>query len=155
MAYAWPGNIREIENIVERGVILAPDDGAVDTPHLFVSGERVHGDGRMHGGEFRIGATGTLQTASGNGTPPTDATVPLNEIRLIEVLRRAIESNLVTFDGMEYLLVRTASDITHGNISAAAKLLGATRARIAYRLGKIKEERNLIADSCVPYLADN
>jgi transcriptional regulator with PAS, ATPase and Fis domain len=139
MAYAWPGNIREIENIVERGVILAPDDGAVDTPHLFVSGERVRGDERIRASEFRIGATGALQTTISNGIPP--AKEPLDEKRLVEVLRCAIESNLVTFDGMEDLLVQTASDITHGNIAAAAKLLGATRARIAYRLDKIKEDK--------------
>jgi DNA-binding NtrC family response regulator len=39
LAHAWPGNIRELENLVERGVVLAPDGGAIDTAHLFVGGE--------------------------------------------------------------------------------------------------------------------
>ena len=34
--YGWPGNIRELENIVERGVILAPHGGAIDIGHLFI-----------------------------------------------------------------------------------------------------------------------
>ena len=31
-AYAWPGNIRELQNIIERAVILSP--GAIDVSHL-------------------------------------------------------------------------------------------------------------------------
>ncbi|MGE0482540.1 MAG: sigma 54-interacting transcriptional regulator [Gammaproteobacteria bacterium] len=34
-AYDWPGNIRELKNIVERGVILTPSDEAIDVQHLF------------------------------------------------------------------------------------------------------------------------
>jgi transcriptional regulator with GAF, ATPase, and Fis domain len=33
--YAWPGNIRELENVIERGVILAPNNGTVDVGDLF------------------------------------------------------------------------------------------------------------------------
>jgi DNA-binding NtrC family response regulator len=37
MQYQWPGNIRELENMVERGVLLAPAAGLIDTAHLFAS----------------------------------------------------------------------------------------------------------------------
>ncbi|ODV43623.1 Fis family transcriptional regulator [Cupriavidus sp. UYMMa02A] len=37
MQYQWPGNIRELENMVERGVLLAPAAGLIDTSHLFAS----------------------------------------------------------------------------------------------------------------------
>ncbi|MEK8028850.1 sigma 54-interacting transcriptional regulator [Pseudaquabacterium rugosum] len=40
LAYRWPGNIRELENLVERGVVLASDDGAIDLPHLFLGDEQ-------------------------------------------------------------------------------------------------------------------
>ncbi|HXH02447.1 MAG TPA: hypothetical protein VNN09_03920 [Candidatus Competibacteraceae bacterium] len=33
--YAWSGNIRELENIIERGVILTPRLGHIDLPDLF------------------------------------------------------------------------------------------------------------------------
>ena len=35
LSYDWPGNVREIENVIERGAILAPENGAIDSPHLF------------------------------------------------------------------------------------------------------------------------
>jgi transcriptional regulator of acetoin/glycerol metabolism len=31
--YAWPGNIRELENVIERAFILC-GDGTIDLPHL-------------------------------------------------------------------------------------------------------------------------
>jgi len=33
--YSWPGNIRELENIIERSVILCDDD-TIDLPHIQV-----------------------------------------------------------------------------------------------------------------------
>jgi transcriptional regulator with PAS, ATPase and Fis domain len=35
--YPWPGNIRELENMIERGVLLAPATGMIDVAHLFAS----------------------------------------------------------------------------------------------------------------------
>ena len=35
--YDWPGNIRELENIIERGVILAHHHGKIELAELFPS----------------------------------------------------------------------------------------------------------------------
>ncbi|WP_455287422.1 sigma 54-interacting transcriptional regulator [Cupriavidus necator] len=37
LQYQWPGNIRELENMIERGVLLAPAAGLIDISHLFAS----------------------------------------------------------------------------------------------------------------------
>ena len=40
LGYPWPGNIRELQNTVERGVILAPGGTRIEVNHLFMSCER-------------------------------------------------------------------------------------------------------------------
>ena len=45
--YSWPGNIRELENIIERTVILKADEGPVIIDDLPEKIRRESGDGRM------------------------------------------------------------------------------------------------------------
>jgi two-component system nitrogen regulation response regulator NtrX len=37
--YRWPGNIRELRNVIERVVIMAPEDGITDRDLAFLSGD--------------------------------------------------------------------------------------------------------------------
>ena len=114
MFYAWPGNIRELENIIERGVILAPDGGGIDVMHLFTSGEVV-----------RPEQSPDSEAAAGMTT--ADAPLP-------DLLRQLLINGQVSMDGLEEIAITQAVELAHGNISAAAKILGTTRARLAYRL---------------------
>ena len=34
LGHPWPGNIRELENVMERAVLLAPDKGFIEASHL-------------------------------------------------------------------------------------------------------------------------
>lgn len=115
MLYAWPGNIRELENIIERGVILAPDGGGIDVMHLFTSGEKIE----RNGGKI---TAAPASTAAG--------LIP----QLPGLLRDSLAQGAISMDALEELAVDVAVDLAQGNVSAAAKILGTTRARVAYRL---------------------
>ncbi|MBS1191395.1 MAG: Fis family transcriptional regulator [Rhodocyclaceae bacterium] len=123
MFYSWPGNIRELENIIERGVILAPEGGGIDVMHLFTSGEQIRQDC------FRIGGTGLLQGSPAQGGAPEGAAGGLDA-----TLRAALAGGGFSMDTLEKMAVDLAVDLAEGNVSAAAKMLGTTRARVAYRL---------------------
>ncbi|CDY79092.1 Positive regulator of phenol hydroxylase [Caballeronia glathei] len=130
--YGWPGNIREMENIVERGVILAPDGGAIDISHLFISGETV--DAQM----FGIGDDGSL-TASGSLLDQANRTGSGE----VERVTRKVNSLLLgiggdveptSLDDIETALLKSAVQRAGGNLSAAARTLGITRPQLVYRL---------------------
>ena len=134
MFYAWPGNIRELENVIERGVILAPDGGGIDVMHLFTSGEIVRPE------------TATTEAASAEPkqapNPAPEAALPASGATnateaalpaLADLLRDLLGEGRISMDGLEEMLIDQAVQLCEGNVSAAAKLLGTTRARIAYR----------------------
>ncbi len=113
LAYSWPGNIRELQNCVERGVILAASNSRVEVNHLFFRcpddepralSLDVNGDLRMYRGE--------------------------SADRLCE----AVFNGIMTLEQVEDMLLDTAVDKARGNLSSAARMLGLSRATLAYRL---------------------
>lgn len=128
LSYDWPGNVRELENVVERGVILAADDTAIDTPHLFTSGEVVHTP------HFSLDAYGRLVDRR-TAEAPGEADHASVERRIVQLLRgEGGHEGGVSLDDIETLLLRRAIEQTHGNVSAAARVLGITRPQMVYRL---------------------
>ncbi|RZF30220.1 sigma-54-dependent Fis family transcriptional regulator [Paraburkholderia sp. UYCP14C] len=129
--YGWPGNIREMENLVERGVILAPDGGAIDIGHLFTSGETI--DAQM----FGLGTNGSLtpsgslldQQAGGNGEVE-------RVVRKVNDLLMGASGDIdpTSLDDIETALLKSAVQRAQGNLSAAARTLGITRPQLVYRL---------------------
>ncbi|WP_150430337.1 sigma-54-dependent Fis family transcriptional regulator [Dechloromonas sp. CZR5] len=124
MLYSWPGNIRELENLIERGVILAPENGAIDISHLFNSGENLRGEDPKP-----IETLGTLENIGND----VDSEELLPEL-LPELLRKGLASGQISLDGLEDTIINEALKLAKGNVSSAAKILGTTRARVAYRL---------------------
>jgi DNA-binding NtrC family response regulator len=117
LGYDFPGNIRELQNLVERGVIFGESGSLIDIQHLFTGFEKLPSLSLKLTGEGRIGMA------------PPDGTGMGAERRMItapEALKRA-----------EAELYRSALEAAGGNVSAAARQLGLTRAKLEYRLNKI------------------
>jgi DNA-binding NtrC family response regulator len=119
--YAWPGNIREMENLIERGVILADAGYPMDAVQLFPDGTHMSADAPAHTPQ----ASGQL----GQARPPATAAALIDQLLAGPLDLPALETHLI-----EEAVARS-----HGNLAAAARLLGLTRPQISYRLNKIRE----------------
>lgn len=120
MHYPWPGNIRELENMIERGVILTDSGQMIDIHTLFPTLAEP-------GGMKAVAPSGRLHTP-----PAPDASSgpdTLCEQLLNEDFR---------LDQFEARLIHTAMARADGNVTQAARLLGITRPQLAYRLDKLK-----------------
>ncbi|MCF7200773.1 sigma-54-dependent Fis family transcriptional regulator [Pseudomonas oligotrophica] len=119
--YQWPGNIRELENVMERGVILTESNESISVEALFPG---VAFDG---GASEGLSSAGALIQRAGDGQGGW--------------LEQIFASG-VSLDEVEASLMREAMQRAQNNISAAARLLGLTRPALAYRLKKIGYEEN-------------
>ncbi|MCW5658094.1 MAG: sigma 54-interacting transcriptional regulator [Burkholderiaceae bacterium] len=120
--YGWPGNIRELLNLVERGVISVADGAPIDVHHMF-KGEQLSQQALL-----AIGADGEL------AAPRDDAARVPN---LLQHLQQALGSDELPLPTLEARLLREAVQASAGNLSAAARRLGLTRAQLAYRLERM------------------
>ncbi len=110
MQHAYPGNVRELEQLIERAVILTPDDQPIDVTQLF----------------FRPLAG--LAASSGPRIADTavEGTAP-------QALRTLLDENWSLGDLGE-AFVELALERSAGNVAQAARLLGVSRAQIDYRI---------------------
>ena len=133
LTYQWPGNIRELQNMIERGVILAPGGTRIEVHHLFspCSEENAR--------EFGLDTNGTF------GLDRPESSKSLCE---------AVFNGVMTLDQVETMLLETAVDKAHGNLSSAARMLGLTRAQLAYRLKRLQESGPGGSDANVAPSAD-
>jgi transcriptional regulator with PAS, ATPase and Fis domain len=114
LKHAWPGNIRELENVIERAVLLAPDHGDIEATHLWIAPPDAGSDGQ-------IDARGQISQVGGD--------------TLDALCGQVLEQN-IDIASLELRLMQTAMQRAKGNLSQAARLLGITRPQLAYRLKK-------------------
>lgn len=131
LSYEFPGNIRELQNLVERGVISAEDDGVIDLPNLFTSGETLPPDVLSIAMGAGKGVLRNAQTETGEVPDPSSGLLQM-------LLQTQGDGKSISLEEIERTLVENAVSVSNGNYSAAARLLGITRSQLAYRCEKYK-----------------
>ena len=121
-AYAWPGNVREMENRIERGVILADAGQPMGAESLFSDAPTPPGTMPTH----TLEASGRLRDAP----PPPHASALVDQLLGGPLALPALEAELI-----EQAVTRSG-----GNLAAAARLLGLTRPQLSYRLDKLRKQ---------------
>lgn len=118
-AYQWPGNIRELENIVERGVILADDHGHIGANHVCMGMPETDNQYMV------VGEQGNLEHC---------AKKPIHSFDLLleQMLKQGVELEL-----LEHRLLEKALYKAEGNVLETARLLGMTGPQCRYRLKKL------------------
>jgi two-component system, NtrC family, response regulator HydG len=121
LGYDWPGNIRELENVIERGVIMGRDGEPLRLHHLFSGGEVLGPPA------FRPVVANALPEGA-----PSGAAAPLVDAGL----------DLAT---VEQQMIARAIAKASGNKTQAARLLGITRAQLLYRLSAIRSRTEALS----------
>ncbi len=127
--YHFPGNIRELQNLVERGVIFANEDGPIDLPHLFTSGEEADAS------YFSLAQTGRLTSHGAADKGELLDVLPT----LLQEAAGSGKGGDWSLDHLESTLILAAVKRADGNLSAAARMLGLTRPQLSYRMKKLQE----------------
>jgi len=109
--------VRELENVIERGVILAPTGGRIDLSDLFPSVTS----------EVKQEHLAALAR---------DGSVLKRDAGTVEDFLDYVLKNNVSLDNVESVLLKAAVERSKGNYSSAARMLGMTRPQFAYRMKK-------------------
>ena len=119
LTYQWPGNIRELENVIERGVLLCENGGQVELQHLFAMMDT------DKTAELGLGSDGQLEE--------------LKKDSHHQFVETFFDEQHNLFD-LEEAILKEAVNRSEGNLSGAARMLGMTRPQLAYRIDKLGKE---------------
>ena len=120
LQYDFPGNIRELQNLVERGVIMVGPDEPIDVHHLF------------RGGELK--AASVLSLGDGGRLIEAPQAAEVHPRPQPASTAKAEATSSLRSTGREAAEYRRALVSARYNVAEAARRLGLTRAQLAYRL---------------------
>jgi DNA-binding NtrC family response regulator/predicted hydrocarbon binding protein len=110
--YDWPGNIRELENLMERGVIITDVNQSIAVDSLFPNEQAL---------SQSVGLTSDGRLARPGGK------------QALPWIEQIFDAG-IDLASVEDQLMQAALDRSQHNVSEAARLLGMTRPALAYRL---------------------
>lgn len=120
LRYDFAGNVRELQNLIERGLIASDDGQAIDLMHLFRNEP-------MPAEPYGLDDQGSLSN-TGHAPRPT----------LLNALDQLDQG--LSIEGLESRLITEALQQSAGNLAAAARLVGLSRAQFAYRMKKYQRQ---------------
>lgn len=140
LTYRFPGNIRELQNLIERGVIAAGDGEVMDVVHLTEAGAPLMATAIGLTAEGRLSAAGAAEEAVSPASEP--AVEPVADGAAEEPALASLQDFVsgrqrvlsTSLEEIELRLVRLALERSGGNVTAAAQMLGMSRAQVSYRL---------------------
>ncbi|MBN9425348.1 MAG: sigma 54-interacting transcriptional regulator, partial [Burkholderiales bacterium] len=133
--HGWPGNIRELENVIERGVIMVSDGELLDLHHLSSIEDALSSHGLLGLGKRGQLTTDIKPFAAAAAVPPAPAG------SIDQVADRLLREGLAHIGELEDALVRAAVHEAGGNVTRAAARLGLTRSQLDYKLKKTGPRR--------------
>jgi two-component system, NtrC family, response regulator HydG len=108
LAYDWPGNIRELENVIERSVILTESGNKIDLPFM--------------------------KEAPSFAAPASPAAIAEEAKQISETdIARKVIGGAIAIGDIEAKVIEIALERSDGNLSKAARLIGMSRRQLAYR----------------------
>jgi transcriptional regulator with AAA-type ATPase domain/predicted hydrocarbon binding protein len=109
LRYDYPGNLHELSNLIERGIIFAEAGGMIDSHHVFSAVENAPKVRR------RLGVHGSFDRPRSLADAESGRTL----------------------EDIEAEAIQTALEENEWNVSATARALGLTRAKLDYRIKRL------------------
>ena len=128
--YSWPGNMRQLFNLLRTAVVMAGDSSSVRIEHLpeeFIEELNEAGSWETAGSRIEVEMADTLQTPAATSAP-------------LEPLISRVAEDSTSLEKVALKAMAQALRVTQGNVSVAAKMLGVSRNTIYRKKDQLPED---------------